>query len=87
VGSSITVEFSERMDAITINAGSASLRVNATSAIVNGTLSLDAARKVLTFTPGAPLLGNTLYRFSLTNEVSDTAGNSLSTTFTFTTAP
>jgi hypothetical protein len=87
-GSSITVEFSERLDPITIDAASAVLRINATGAIVGGTLDLDAARKNLTFTPGAPLQASTLHRFTLTNAISDTAGNSFSgVTFTFTTGP
>ncbi len=87
-GSSITVEFSERVVPSTVNSASAVLRINATSVIVDGSLGLDAARKVLTFTPAAPLQASTLYRFTLTNAISDTAGNSLSaTTFTFTTGP
>jgi len=88
LGTSVTVEFSEPLDPITINAASVIVRVNATSAVVGGALSLDAARKVLTFTPAALLQANTLHRLTLSNEISDTAGNSFSgANYFFTTEP
>jgi hypothetical protein len=72
-----TATFSEAMLASTIDAGSVTLRVTATSAPVAGTVSYSAATSTVTFTPTAPLAGNTSYTASISTAVRDASGNAL----------
>lgn len=86
--SSVTVTFSEAMDAATINATTITLRNTATSAAVPGTVTYNVATNTATFTPTGPLSNGTGYTFNVTTGAKDLAGNALASTFvaTFTTA-
>jgi hypothetical protein len=80
INSSIYVVFSQPMDRSTIT--TANVLVYLSSAVygsvpVTGSVSLDAAGRVLTFTPTAALAVNTVYNVDLTNGVTDASGNSI----------
>ncbi len=89
----MTVTFSEAMDAATIGAGTIELRNAATSALVAGSVSYNAATRVATLTPAAALAPATTYTASVKGggsdpRVKDSAGNALAGTvsWSFTTA-
>jgi hypothetical protein len=87
-----TVTFSEAMDPTTINSTTFELR-DAANAIVNATVTYDAASRTATLAPNSPLAGSTTYTAKLLGgatglRVKDLAGNALSANFqwSFTTA-
>jgi methionine-rich copper-binding protein CopC len=87
----VTVTFSEVMDASTIISPATNVRlvITAGSVAVGGTVSYNAATRVATFTPSSALLPSTNYTATVTTGVKDAAGNALASdfVFTFTTAP
>ncbi len=83
----ITVTFSEAMDVSTITAANITLKVTSSGAAVPGTVTYNAATRVATFTPNAPLAQTTGYTLTVSSAVKDLAGNpaGVTRTYTFTT--
>jgi hypothetical protein len=84
----VTVTFSESMDASTING--TNIKLAPTSSLgtpVAATVSYNAATNTATLTPTAPLGSNVNYTVTVTTGVEDVAGNALAaqSTWTFTT--
>ncbi|MCP2500770.1 MAG: Ig-like domain-containing protein [Deltaproteobacteria bacterium] len=86
VGTAVTGTFNEPIAPATLTA--ASFRLNDGVDNVTGTVSLNAAGTIATFTPSAPLADNTTYTATLTTAITDVAGNALAANhvWTFTTA-
>jgi len=91
LATTVTVGFSEAMDASTISTTTIELR-NAANALVPSGLSYDAATRVATLTPNAALALNTQYTVTVRGgstdpRVKDAAGNALAAndTWSFTT--
>jgi hypothetical protein len=87
----VTVNFSERINPLTINDSSFRLTVNNTGAPVAGTIAVAANALSATFTPSAALAPSTVYRMYVCYQTcpTDLAGNSFSFQFqsAFTTGP
>jgi methionine-rich copper-binding protein CopC len=85
----VSVTFSEPMNAAMITTATFNLRNTATSALVAGAVSYNPASNVATFTPGGPLADGTNYTVTVTTGVQDASGNALASDFTsnFATAP
>jgi hypothetical protein len=85
----VTVTFSEAMDATTINTTTITLKPTASGTNVTATVvcNTPAPCTTATLTPSAPLLNNTSYTVTVTTGVKDVAGNALAaqSTSTFTT--
>jgi hypothetical protein len=85
----VTVTFSEAMDAATINTTTITLKPTASGTNVTATVTCNtpAPCTTATLTPSAPLLNNTSYTVTVTTGVKDVAGNALAaqSTSTFTT--
>ncbi|MBN1807469.1 MAG: Ig-like domain-containing protein [Planctomycetes bacterium] len=77
VDTDISVTFSETMDPATINPSSF------TVSGVSGAIVCETLGMVATFTPDSPLAAGTLYTVTLTTEVADSAGNSLTSDYTW----
>lgn len=77
----VSVTFSEALDASTINATSFTLRATASGTVIPGTVVYNAATRVATFTPTSPLATNTAFTVTIAGTVRDVAGNQLGTTF------
>ncbi|MED0676986.1 major tail protein [Aneurinibacillus thermoaerophilus] len=75
-GSNITWTFSKEMNIATVNAANF-IVMTADGTTVNGTLSLDATKKIVTFDPAANLSAATDYIAIATTNVKDINGNSL----------
>jgi hypothetical protein len=84
----ITATFSKAMNPLTINTATFTL-ADPSGASVPGTVSLDSAGLVATFTPMNPLAVKTTFTATITTVAADTFGNHLATNFTwtFTTSP
>src|SRR5229473_3477792 len=86
----ITATFSKAMNPLTINTATFTL-AGPSGASVSGTVSLDSAGLVATFTPLTPpgLATRTAYTATITTGAADTFGNTLAANFpwTFTTSP
>lgn len=82
----VTATFGKAMNPATINTGTFKLVAGTT--FVTGTVSLDAADLVATFTPSSPLALNTAYTATITTGAQDQFGIGLAADFTwmFTTA-
>jgi Bacterial Ig-like domain len=81
--SAIQIQFNKVMNPLTIT-GSTVTVMNG-SAQVTGTISVDAAGTVATFTPSAPLATVTVYSVAITSGITDLEGEALtafSSTFT-----
>jgi hypothetical protein len=88
INTSIYLVFSQPMDRSTITAANVLLYLNSSpgqygNIPVAGSVSLDAAGRMLTFTPTSALAVNTQYYFELTNGVKDASGNSLGYYYTY----
>ncbi len=86
---SVSAAMSEDLRASSVGAGALVVEHVATSAVVAGGVSYDAATRRVVFQPLAPLAPGAVYRVTLgAGGVADPAGNTLvaSTTWTFTTA-
>ncbi len=77
INSNIVVVFSQPMDRTTINTGSMTMQLyqNGTFISVLGTVSLDAAGRVATFTPNSLLAPNSQFYFTLSSNIKDATGN------------
>jgi hypothetical protein len=85
LSSSIRVGFNEPMDAASISAASFAVAITG-GADIGGSVSFDAATRVATFTPFAPLANSQSYTVRVTSGIKDIAGNSVAAeTWTFTT--
>jgi Ice-binding-like/Bacterial Ig-like domain len=84
----VTATFSKPMNPATINTATFTL-ADPSGASVAGTVSLDPAGLVATFTPMNALAVKTTYTATITTGAADTFGNTLATNFTwtFTTSP
>jgi ATP-dependent Clp protease adapter protein ClpS len=81
IGTTVSVIFSEAMDAATINGTNITLKNTATSGGVAGTVSYNAGTNTATFTPTSPLSYSTNYTLTVSTGVKDLAGNALAATF------
>jgi hypothetical protein len=84
----VTATFGEAMQAATMTAANATLRLGTatTGTLITSAVSYNATTRVLTVNPGATLAPNTLYTVRLSTGIRDTAGNPLpATTWSFTT--
>jgi Bacterial Ig-like domain len=77
----ISATFSEAMAPTTITASTFTVKVTATSAAVAGTVALNLAGTVATFTPSAALASGTTYTATITTGAKDISGNALASTF------
>ena len=84
----ITATFSKSMNPLTINTATFTV-ADPSGASVAGTVSLDSAGLIATFTPMNSLAVKTTFTATITTGVHDTFGNSLAANFTwtFTTSP
>ncbi len=71
----ITAEFSEQVDPATVNDSTFTV-----SGLV-GTVYYDKRRKTALFTPAVPLLSATVYKATISEEVTDLVGNALSSDY------
>ena len=78
----VTATFSKAMNPATINTGTFKLAAGTTA--VPGTVALNSAGLVATFTPSSPLALNTAYTATITTGATDTFGNMLAANFTWT---
>jgi hypothetical protein len=84
----VTATFSEAMQATTMTASNASLRLGTTAsgALVACVVTYNATTRVVTINPSPTLAANTQYTVRLTANIQDSAGNPLpATTWSFTT--
>lgn len=79
ISTNISAQFSEAMDASSINLQSVVLRAG--TQIVAGTVSLDAANNTAIFTPTAALTSSTDYTMTVTTGASSAAGQALASDF------
>jgi len=93
IGTSITIAFSEALNASTVNSTTISLR-NASGATVAATVTYNASNNTITVTPNAPLANSTTYTVVVKGGaagVKDVAGNAVasdvSSSFTTAAAP
>jgi len=77
VGASVNWTFSEAILASQVSDSNFFLIKDSDGSAVAGTLSINTARTVVTFTPGANLSAATAYRAICTKDVCDLAGNKL----------
>jgi len=77
VGTTVSVTFSEAMDASTITTGSFALDS------VSGSVSYDSGTYTATFTPGADLAYSTTYTATLSTAITDAAGNPLTSAYSW----
>jgi phi13 family phage major tail protein len=77
VGSAVNWTFSEAILASLVTDSNFFLVKDSDGSAVTGTLSINTARTVVTFTPGANLTATTAYRAICTKDVCDLAGNRL----------
>ncbi|MCU1531757.1 MAG: heme peroxidase, partial [Arthrobacter sp.] len=83
VAGNVTATFSE---AVTDVSATTMVLTDAAGAAVPAAVSYDAVTRTATLNPNADLVGDTVYKVSLTNGIRDTEGNTLeATTWTFTT--
>lgn len=83
VASAVTATFSQAMNATTIDASTFTLTGPGNSA-VSGTVSYASSGSVATFTPTANLAYNTLYTATITNGATDSTGQALAASYTWT---
>jgi hypothetical protein len=86
VATTVTATFSQAMAAGTITAGGITL-ADDTGAAVTGTVALDAAGTLATFTPGAALDPARIYTATIPTSVTDTTGRALAMAYTWRFAP
>lgn len=77
IATTITITFSEALAYSTINSKNIFVTEVVSGAPVAGTLSVNAARTIVTFTPTSALTGATEYRTNVTTSVTDLAGNAI----------
>ena len=79
----ITVTFSEDMNAATVTGSTFTVKRTSDSAPVAGSVSYNVATKTATFTPTSALAAATGYTVTVTTGAQDLAGNGLTGNFTF----
>lgn len=80
VGTTVTWTFSEALALSTLTTEHFALIADVAGTNVTGTLSVNAGRTVVTFTPGSNLAAATAYRAIVTSGVKDVYGNKLAAT-------
>lgn len=87
INTTVTITFSEPMDAATITAANIKLATTSPVTAVAATVTYNTATNTATLTPTSPLANNTNYTITVTTGVTDVAGNHLAAQFvsTFTT--
>jgi len=87
ITTNITAEFSEEMNGSTLNTNSFLLNISSSSSPISGNVTYDSSTKTATFDPDEYLNYNTEYTATVTTDVTDSAGNGLneSKTWSFTT--
>ncbi|HVD61166.1 MAG TPA: Ig-like domain-containing protein, partial [Gemmatimonadaceae bacterium] len=88
INTTVTILFSESMDAGTVSSSTVLLKATSTGSTIPATVSLNAATNTATVTPSAPLSFGTQYSVVVMTGAKDAAGNPLAAQFTssFTTA-
>ena len=88
VNTAVNIQFSETMDASTINNTNITVKNTATSAPVAGTVTYTTVNSIGTFTPTASLSNGTQYTVTVSTGVKDLSGNQMTAPFvsSFTTA-
>ena len=85
--SAVNWTFNEAIQYSTVIASNFMVAADVAGTLVSGSLSVNAGRTVVTFTPTVNLTAATAYRAIVTSGVKDLAGNSLATSITkFTTS-
>jgi len=79
----IAVTFNEAIDPATLSTSTLTVATTSGGTAVTGTVAYDAAARTGTFTPSAPLSGQTGYTATLAGSVKDQAGNAMGTAFSF----
>lgn len=74
-GATIVMTFSEALALSTVVNGNFTVFQDVAGTLVLGTLSINTARTIVTFTPNAPLAAATVYRIVISADVKDVAGN------------
>jgi probable HAF family extracellular repeat protein len=85
---SVTADFSERMDPATLTKSTVTLVKSGTTTLISATVSYNDSTKMVTLKPSSNLAARTKYTAKLTGGVKDLAGNALSNapyTWNFTT--
>jgi probable HAF family extracellular repeat protein len=85
---SVTADFSERMDPATLTKSTVTLVKSGTTTLISATVSYNDSTKMITLKPSSNLAARTKYTAKLTGGVKDLAGNALSNapyTWNFTT--
>jgi MYXO-CTERM domain-containing protein len=82
VGSVVTATFSEPINPATVTTTSFLLQAGVDN--VTGTVSLNPAHTIATFTPSAPLQDNTVYTATLATVITDISGNPLAADYVWT---
>lgn len=77
VGSTVSWTFSEAIQPSLVNAANFAVVKDSDGSNVAGTLAINAANTIVTFTPSANLTAATAYRSIVTTGVKDMAGNAL----------
>jgi phi13 family phage major tail protein len=77
VDANVVVTFSEELALSTVTSDNIFLTKVTDGVPVAGALTIDTARKVVTFNPTSNLAGNTEYRLNITTSVKDVYGNKL----------
>ena len=86
INAGVTLTFSEAMNPATINAATFLVHHYSTGILVPGTVAVATNRRSATFTPSAPLLGNTQYYIAhIYYEMADVTGRTLNGAFSFST--
>ena len=88
-GATVSVTFSEDMNASTVNTTTFNVKTDVGSVPVAGSVFYNTTTRVATFTPTGNLAANTKYIVTVTSGATDLAGNhlALTSTFSFTTGP
>jgi methionine-rich copper-binding protein CopC len=89
VNTTVTVKFSEDMNASTVNTTTFNVKTTLGSIPVAGSVFYNTTTRVATFTPSANLAPNTSYTVTVTSGAKDLSGNGLAleAVFSFRTAP
>lgn len=73
----VTVTFSERMNAATVNASTISLRITSSGTAITSIVTYNADTRVATLTPSGPLSQNVNYTLTVSTGVRDEQGNAM----------
>jgi len=79
----ITAKFSEEINGSTLNTNSFLLNISSSSSPISGNVTYDSSTKTATFDPDEDLNYSTEYTATVTTDVTDSAGNNLNETETW----